>query len=146
VVSKEDWTGRGGGGGREGGGLTPRCTPPSRAVALLQCVAVSCSMLHHVAVYCSVLQSFHEARPPVLLQGVAGCCRVSQCVAVMLQCVILCCSYSMEHALRLSGRPVAVCYRVLQCVAVCHTVLQSFFGKEWVFSKYMCHDSFICVP
>ena len=59
--------------------------------ALLQCVAVCCSVVQCGAVWCSVLQC------------VAVCCSVLQCGAVwcsVLQCVAVCCS-------------------VLQCVAVC---------------------------
>ena len=61
---------------------------------MLQCVAVSCSLLHSV------------------LQCVAVCCSVLQCVA---GCCTVCCS---------ALQCVAVCCSVSQCVAVCCSVLQ----------------------
>jgi len=81
-------------------------------------------------------------------RGVAVCCSVLQCVAVVLQCVAVCCSVLQCAAVCCSilqcvdvqyvavRRPgdkmqrelallqcVAVCYSVLQCIAVCCCVL-----------------------
>jgi len=54
----------------------------------------------------------------VLLQCVTVCCSVLQCVAVccsVLQCVAVCCSVS---------QCAAVCCSMLQCVVVCCSMLQ----------------------
>ena len=60
-----------------------------------------------------------------VLQCVAVCCSVLQCVAVLLQCVAVCYSVLQCVAVRCSVlQCVAVCYSVLQCVAVCCSVLQ----------------------
>jgi len=48
-------------------------------------------------------------RETVFFRG-ALCCSVLQCVAVLLQCVLACCTML---------QCVAVCCSVLQCVAVC---------------------------
>jgi len=65
--------------------------------AFLQKIPGHAGSLHHMNDVCFIL----------LLQGVAGCCRVLLCVAEccrVLQCAALCCG-------------------VLQCVAVCCSVL-----------------------
>jgi len=73
---------------------------------MLQCVAVSCSVLQCVAVCC-----LHSVRYPLfdMLQCVAVCCSVLQRVAV-------CCLHSVGYPL----------FDMLQCVAVCCSVLSAF--------------------
>ena len=88
---------------------------------LLQCVTVCCSVLQCVAVCCSVLQvsmAIIRLLCCSVLQCVAVCYSVLQCVAVrcsVLQCVAVCCSVL---------QCVAVCCSVLECVGVCCSVLQ----------------------
>jgi len=91
--------------------------------SVLQCVAVCCSVLHHlcVAVGCSALQCV--AVGCSVLQWVAVCCSALQCVAVCCSvlhylCVAVCCSelYVILH--------VNFCKRALGLVA-----LLSGFGK-----------------
>ena len=53
------------------------------------------SVLHCVALFCSVLQSLEIAHATGVLQCVAVCCSALQCVAVccsVLQCVAVFCS------------------------------------------------------
>jgi len=66
--------------------------------SVLQCVAVSCSVISHLrcaAVRCMILMEYVAVF--FLLQCVAGCCRM-----MLLQCVAVCCNITL-----------------LQCVAVC---------------------------
>ena len=105
----------------------------------MQCVAVWCSVLHDD--YCLVVKS--EISCPCVLQyvavcgsmlqwvsneGVAGCCRVLQCVTVccsVLQDVAVCRNVSQCVAVRCRVlQRVAVCCSVLRCAAVCCSVLQ----------------------
>jgi len=85
-------------------------------------VAVCCSVLQRVAVRCSALQrEMHIVGHALLLQCVAVCCSVSQCVAVcrsVSQRVALCCSvlqretHVVGHELcRASQRGLAACSR-----------------------------------
>jgi len=79
--------------------------------AMLQCVAVCCSVLQCAAVCCSVLQCVAVCCS--VLQCAAVCCSVLQSVAVccsLLQCAAVCCSVLQSAA---------VCCSVLHCVAVC---------------------------
>ena len=83
------------------------CTLCEEMHALLQCVAVCCSVLH------SVETREHKAHTSILEDKSdsamnAVCCSVLQCVAA-------CCSVLQF---------VAVCCSVLQCVAVCVSLLQ----------------------
>ena len=82
-------------------------------------------MLHHVAVWCIVLQCVECS---VLHSGV---CSVSQSVAVccicgsVWQCVTVCCSVSQCVAVFCSmWQRVSVCGSVLQCMAACSSVEQ----------------------
>jgi len=61
-----------------------------------------------------------------VLQCVAVCCNVLQCVAftMTLQCVAVCCSALHGVVFTMTVQCVAVCYSVLQCVALCCSVLQ----------------------
>ena len=86
-------------------------------------VAVRCSVLHCVAVCCSVGVTIVQ-----VLQCVAMCCSVLQCVAVC--CIVLQC--------------VAVCCSVLQCVAVCCSVLQCRRYYRAGLSSYTNSLSFAC--
>jgi len=118
-------------------------------VFLLQCVAVRCSALKCLALYCNSHYTFiylwHDEC--VVLQWAAS---VLQCVAMaysyyphlpMARWVHFCCSVFKYFALRCSAfkclavscsgvgiidalQCVAVCCSVLQCVAVCCSVLQ----------------------
>jgi len=116
---------------------------------VLQCDAVSCSVLQCVEVCCrvccSVLQYVsHDKlgpRPlwylPILeymLQCVAVCCSVLQCVAVccsVLQCVAVYCSTrDMTHSSAASMIS-PQCYSVLQRVAVRVAVRCSVVHYEW---------------
>ena len=100
---------------------------PGRVV---QCIAVSCSVLqcvavflHCVAVCCSMLQRVPLCRN--VLQCVALSYSVMQFVANVLQYVAVCCSELQCMAVCCSVlQCVAVCYSVLQCAAVCCSVLQ----------------------
>ena len=83
------------------------------------CVAVCCGVLQCVAVCCSVLPCVCS-----VLQRVAACCSVLQSVAV-------CCSTDLLIMCGewLLAKPPPTCvlqdeYRMLQCVAVCCSVLQ----------------------
>jgi len=103
-----------------------------------QCVAVCCSVLQCVAVCCSfsVLQlqcvnASHvtQIMSHNMLQGVAGCCRVLQGVAGccrVLQGVAGCCSCSVLklQCMKASHATQMMRHSVLQCVAVCCSVLQ----------------------
>ena len=67
----------------------------------------------------------------LVLQCVAECCSVMQCVAVCLDCVAACCNVlGLSRCLvcvacvAVCLTCVAVCCSVLQCVAVCCSVLQ----------------------
>jgi len=62
---------------------------------VLQCVAVYCSVLQHVAVCCSMLQCVADTGQMHDIEAV--CCSVLQCVAMccsVLRCVAVCCSVS----------------------------------------------------
>ena len=104
-------------------GTVPMCC------SVLQCAAVCCSVLQCVAVWCSLLQS------------VAVCCSLLQCVATcssVFQCVPVCSSVQNEESSSEWGlgehldrpwtsRANSVEWHnthVLQCVAVCCSVLQ----------------------
>ena len=116
---------------------------------MLQCVAVSCSVLQCVAETGLGLSATKKSRggEVKLLQCVAACCSIAlcctalQCVAVcciVLHCIAVCCSVlqcvavssSWFHRLVPNTFPspvlqcVAVRCSVLQCVAVCCSVLQ----------------------
>ena len=103
--------------------------------SVLHCVAVCCSMLQHVYVTWLVhvtYSTFFKTLYCSVLQCVAVCCSVLQCVAVcwnVLQCVAVCCSTYMWcgsykwHEAPFPRHYTAVCYSVLQCVAVCCSVL-----------------------
>jgi len=88
--------------------------------SVLQCVAVSCSVLQRVSqrhsrethpVCCSVLQCVvvcYRVLPCVIV-----CCSLLHCVALccsVLQCAVLCCN-AMQR--------LSMCCNVLKCVAVC---------------------------
>ena len=89
-----------------------------------------CSVLQSVAMCCSVLQCVAVwtcIRGTQYLSCVAVCCSVLQCVAAccnVLQCVAVYRSVSQCVDMYL-GDPVSfVCCSVSQCVAVCCSVLQ----------------------
>jgi len=94
--------------------------------AILQCVAVCCSVSQCVAVCCSVVPC------RAILQCVAVCCSVSQCVAVccsvlpcraILQCVviaILCSNYTAGAALYCGL--LQLLHSVLRCTVVCCSI------------------------
>jgi len=85
------------------------------AIGLLQSVAVCCSVLQYVAVCCStLLLSCNRSFFSFSETLFVQYCEVSQTDSV-LQCVAVCCSVL---------QCVAVCCSVLQCVAVCCSVLQ----------------------
>ena len=116
--------------------------------SVLHCVAVCCSMLQHVYVTWLVhvtYSTFFKTLYCSVLQCVAVCCSVLQCVAVcwnVLQCVAVCCSTYMWcgsykwHEAPFPRHYTAVCYSVLQCVAVCCSVLQC---------VAVCHSVLQCV-
>ena len=84
----------------------PPCFP---TVAVLQSIAVYCSLLQCVAVRCSTLQC------------VAVCCSVLQYIAVycrVLQYATICCSV-LQSVLQSVSVSFSVCCKVFQCVAVC---------------------------
>jgi len=70
--------------------------------ALLQCIAMCCTVLQCVAVYFSM---FHPLQMPLL------------CVAVLLQCVAVYCS--MLYPLQTWLLSVAALLQCVVCVAVC---------------------------
>jgi len=86
----------------------------------MQYVAVCCSVLQCVAVWCTLIV--------FVLQCVTACCGVSQCVAKVavcfsgLQCVAICCSKYRGDVARVArtldqGHPFVAVRNVLQCVA-----------------------------
>jgi len=106
----------------------------------------------------------------VLLQCVAVCCSVLQCVAVwfevdlmccssVLQCVAVCCSVvcgrsnSSPSFLNQSDlcivksvlQCVAVCCSVLQCVAVCYSVLHRISARPAFSSRVICVLSILVI-
>ena len=91
-----------------------------------QFVALSCSLLQNVAVCCSLLQCVNDIRIVEALQHVATHC-IATCCSV-LQCVndnTLYCNVLLHVAVRVPLlQCVAVCCSVLQCVAVCCSMLQ----------------------
>ena len=84
-------------------------------------VAVCCSVLQYIAVWCSVVPTWLS-----LVQ--LNCFIVMQCVAVscsVLQCGALCCSVLQCLAVSCSVlQCLAVCYSVVHCVAVSCSALQ----------------------
>ena len=62
---------------------------------MLQCVAVSCTVLQSVAMCCSVLTDdniddlFQKGSRDAEIEGVLQC--VARCVAKVLQCIAVCC-------------------------------------------------------
>ena len=111
------------------------------------CVAVCCSVLQCVAVFCSgwrYVRIFREWSCSVL-QCVAVCCSVLQCVAVLQgvaldgvtsehsiggNCVFVavCCSVALHcsrwcYVRLFTERELGLCCSVLQCAAVCCSVL-----------------------
>jgi len=105
-------------------------------MALLQCVAVCCSILQCVVVCCSVLQCVAMVRrnityPYVHHDCVAVRCSALQCEisrihtwdmailqCIAVRCSVFCCDITHPYA---QHDCVAVCCSVLQCVAVsCH--------------------------
>jgi len=95
----------------------------------LQCVALCCSVLQHVAVHRGVSRCV-VVMERILQSVCAVCCSVLRrgniFCAWFLQCVAMSCNDEMSFAVSscrvLQG--VAGCCRVLQCVAVCCSVLQ----------------------
>jgi len=102
-----------------------------------QCDSVCCSMLHYVAVCCSVSQCVTVWEHAICSTCV--CTSVMQCVAVrysVSQCVVWWCSVVQQKSDPLRRKEchwwmpcapsvrVAVCCSRLQCVAVCYSVLQ----------------------
>ena len=119
--------------------------------SVLWCVAVSCGMLRCVAVCCS------------MLQYVAVCCSVLQCAAVcrsalQRKIVLLICvpwlthmcammhSYVCRNTFRYKPNTVCTARHMVQCVAVCCSVLQFVAGcsEHHVHSK--AHDRLQVVP
>ena len=96
---------------------------------MLQCVTVCCSVLQRLffqMVFVHGVGSYSLRDCRSVLQCGAMCCNVFQCVAARcsaLQC--LCCiGGSCMESDSTPFVSVAVCCRVLQCVAVCCSVLQ----------------------
>jgi len=112
---------------------------------VVQCVAVSCSVLQSVR--CGDEHDDYHASVFSSTTGITGCCSVLQCVVVccsVLQCVAVCCSVccsvlqsvrrgdeldvyhasvSQKHCMYCSLlQGVAICCSVSQCVAVCVAV------------------------
>jgi len=116
---------------------TKKCL--SQVISLISSVAVRCSVLQCVAGCCSVLQCVAVCCS--VLQCVAVCCSVLQCVAVccsIMQCVAL--STTLQHKIHQtvcllshlshnkshddSRETLFGVALMLQCVAVCCSVLQ----------------------
>jgi len=98
-----------------------------------QCVAVCCSVLPCVAVCCSVLHVFTGRYTFGLIRRDAACCSVLQCVAVIRRSLHIwvgsqpfCCSVLQCVAERCIVFRCVAYFSVLQCVAVCCSVLQLF--------------------
>jgi len=114
--------------------------------SVLLCGALCYTVFHGVAVFCSVSQVVacvavpqvwayrcvghrHSNTPPShVLQSVAVCCSLLQCVAEcfsVLQSVSVCCRVFQCVAECFSVlQSVSVCCRAFQCVAECFSVLQ----------------------
>ena len=94
-------------------------------IAIFMCFVIAihsiCSMLQHVAVCCSVLQ--RVAVCCSVLQRVAVCCSVLHCVRRIRHNTSWVCMALFSHSCSVL-QCVAVCCSVLQCVAVCCSVLQ----------------------
>ena len=95
-------------------------------VAVMQCVAVCCSVLQRVAACCSVLQ-----------RG-AVCCSVVQCVAV---CRSVMCKIIDQVSSSVKFSSVISTHSVLQCIAVCCSVLQWPVSHPYPSAKCVC----VCV-
>jgi len=94
---------------------------------MLWCVAAYCSVLQRVASWCSMLQRAADNLVHIRSVCVAVRCSVLQRVCSLLQCVASCCSMlqtiNWYTSISCVLQCLAVCCSVLQCVAVCCSVL-----------------------
>ena len=98
------------------------CSPP-----VLQCVSVCCSVLQCVAVCCSVLQC--DVVRCSVLQRIAVCCSVSfssSCTCCCCMCVLSLCIFNrrFDTCVFMTTMYISGSCRVLQCVAVCCSMMQ----------------------